>query len=105
MPRIGVLCLVFLCGCFLTGRSAIDRLADKQCAQVSRELRARTLNLERSVQAGDSKMDVYQAIQTLRGDLSTAKAKCVDSADAVAEIDDLERRVDRLEQDYILYPR
>jgi hypothetical protein len=104
MQRIGVLGLAFLCGCFLTGRSAIDRLADQQCEQTSRELRARTVYLEQSAQGGGAKMDLYQAIQTLRGDLSTAKAKCVDSTEAVAEIEGLERRVDRLEHDFILNP-
>jgi hypothetical protein len=104
MQRIGVLGLAFLCGCFLTGRSAIDRLADQQCAQVSKEMRTRTVNMEDLAQTGSSKMDLYQAIQTLRGDLATAKGKCADSAGARAELEGFERRVDRLEHEFILNP-
>jgi hypothetical protein len=104
MRRIGILGLAFVCGCFLTGRSAFDRLADKQCEQASKEMRTRTAYMEQLAQTGSSKMDLYQAIQTLRGDLSTAKGKCADSVEARAEIEGLERRVDRLEHEFILNP-
>jgi hypothetical protein len=104
MRRLAILGLAFLCGCSLTGRSAFDRLADKQCAQVASEIRTRTVNMEQLAQAGTAKMDLYQAIQALRGDVAVAQSMCADDSSARADLDAIERRLDRLEHNFILGP-